>query len=96
MGHPIVRLTSVSLTNFKNVRNGEVQLRHVEGHSADILALYGQNGSEKNFSHQCPVDLEELFNREFSFSSSSDVHLVWLLKRNHRFWPNCDGGFKAI
>ena len=47
MGHPIVRLTSVSLTNFKNVRNGEVQLRHVEGHSADILALYGQNGSEK-------------------------------------------------
>ena len=47
MSHPIVRLTSVSLTNFKNVRHGEVQLRHVEGHSADILALYGQNGSGK-------------------------------------------------
>lgn len=47
MGHPIVRLTSVSLTNFKNVRHGEVQLRHTEGHPADILALYGQNGSGK-------------------------------------------------
>lgn len=47
MGHPIVRLTSVSLTNFKNVSHGEVQLRHVEGHPADILALYGQNGSGK-------------------------------------------------
>lgn len=47
MSHPIVRLTSISLTNFKNVRHGEVQIRHVEGHSVDILALYGQNGSGK-------------------------------------------------
>lgn len=47
MSHPTVRLTSISLTNFKNVRHGEVQLRHVEGHPADILALYGQNGSGK-------------------------------------------------
>lgn len=42
-----VRLSSISLTNFKNVQKGTIDLRRPAGRSADILALYGQNGSGK-------------------------------------------------
>lgn len=42
-----VRLSSISLTNFKNVQKGTVDMRRPAACSADILALYGQNGSGK-------------------------------------------------
>lgn len=47
MGHPIVKLGRVSLTNFKNVRHGSIEMRNAAGRSAGIIALYGQNGSGK-------------------------------------------------
>ncbi len=42
-----VRLCSVSLTNFKNVQKGIIEMGKAQSRSADILAVYGQNGSGK-------------------------------------------------
>ena len=42
-----VRLSSISLANFKNVQKGTIDMRRPAACSADILALYGQNGSGK-------------------------------------------------
>lgn len=43
-----MRLAEITLQDFKNVRNGNIRLddRHA-GYSANILGLYGQNGSGK-------------------------------------------------
>ena len=48
----VVRLASVSLTNFKNVLNGSVSFSsYSEGKNtyagSDIIGVYGQNGSGK-------------------------------------------------
>lgn len=47
MGRWTVRLASISLANFKNVQKGTIEMRRPAGRSADILAIYGQNGSGK-------------------------------------------------
>lgn len=49
---PTIRLTGITLDNFKNVKHGEILLncgkKHIPyGTKADILGLYGQNGSGK-------------------------------------------------
>lgn len=51
MDHPIVRLSALTLKNIKNVKNGTVCMPSVNNVSssfkADILGIYGQNGSGK-------------------------------------------------
>ena len=49
---PTIRLAKVALKNFKSVKNGEIVLncgkKHIPyGTKADILGVYGQNGSGK-------------------------------------------------
>ena len=51
MDHPIVRLSALTLKNIKNVKNGTVCMPSVSNvpssFKADILGIYGQNGSGK-------------------------------------------------
>ena len=48
MNNLSVRLKSLHIQNFKNVKNGFVDLRPGKSQSrASVLALYGQNGSGK-------------------------------------------------
>jgi len=48
MGESAVRLTSVSIRNFKNVKAGNLSFLNTrKGYKASILGLYGQNGSGK-------------------------------------------------
>lgn len=50
MMEPIVRLASLKLVNIKNVKNGTIVLpnvakRELSASRAEILGIYGQNGS---------------------------------------------------
>lgn len=47
MEHVTVRIASIALDNFKSVVYGAVEIAPIEGSSAGMLALYGQNGSGK-------------------------------------------------
>lgn len=48
MNNMIVRLEKVEITNFKNVRHGEITFEnHKKSYNSSILGLYGQNGSGK-------------------------------------------------
>ena len=52
MMEPIVRLASLKLVNIKNVKNGTIVLpnvakRQLSANRAEILGIYGQNGSGK-------------------------------------------------
>ena len=49
---PIVRLSSLQLTNIKNVKNGTIYMPNtvnkiLSADKAEILGIYGQNGSGK-------------------------------------------------
>lgn len=48
----IVRLSSLKITNIKNVRNGQIVMpntcrRYMDCKTSEVLGLYGQNGSGK-------------------------------------------------
>ena len=52
MGEFIVRLSSITLQNIKNVKNGTIFMpmaneKSMSVGSAEILGIYGQNGSGK-------------------------------------------------
>lgn len=52
MKRPIVRLSSLQLTNIKNVKNGTIYMPNtvnkiLSADKAEILGIYGQNGSGK-------------------------------------------------
>ena len=52
MGNIVVRLSSLTLKNIKNVKNGIIIMplaneRKFECSRAEILGIYGQNGSGK-------------------------------------------------
>ena len=52
MKHNIVRINKIVLSNFKNVKKGIVEMPAYSGkelfsEKADVLGLYGQNGSGK-------------------------------------------------
>ena len=51
MNHPVVRLSSLTLENIKNVKKGTIRLpaddNRPESFKACILGIYGQNGSGK-------------------------------------------------
>ena len=52
MKRPIVRLSSLQLTNIKNVKNGTIYMPNtvnkiLSADKAEILVIYGQNGSGK-------------------------------------------------
>jgi len=52
MKHNIVRINKIVLNNFKNVKKGIVEMPAYSGkelfsEKADVLGLYGQNGSGK-------------------------------------------------
>ena len=62
---PMVRITKVILQNFKNVEYGEIDFRCGKefvpyGTKADILGLYGQNGSGKTALIDALYILKEL------------------------------------
>lgn len=60
-----IRLYSVELTNFKNVAHGKVTMKwgefdlHISGH-ADVLGIYGQNGSGKTSIVQALKQVQQL------------------------------------
>ena len=48
----IVRLASLTISNIKNVRNGQIIMpntyrKHLSYRNAEVLGVYGQNGSGK-------------------------------------------------
>lgn len=44
-----VRIKKITIRNFKNVRNGQITLKHnIHDNQASVLGLYGQNGSGKS------------------------------------------------
>lgn len=43
----IVRIKKIELTNFKNVEHGKIVLSEEENTKAEIIGIYGQNGSGK-------------------------------------------------
>lgn len=48
MSDPVVRIESISIQNFKNVTNGQLNFKNKrKPYEASILGLYGQNGSGK-------------------------------------------------
>lgn len=48
MGNSVVRIESIEISNFKNVRHGYLNFRNPKkNYAASILGLYGQNGSGK-------------------------------------------------
>ena len=48
MKHNVVRLESIEIHNFKNVKYGSLNFENTrKPYSASILGLYGQNGSGK-------------------------------------------------
>lgn len=52
MGRPIARLSSLQLTNIKNVKKGTIYMPNtvnkiLSADKAEILGIYGQNGSGK-------------------------------------------------
>ena len=48
MNAPIVRITNLSIQNFKNVVNGSLALENPrKDYKASIVGIYGQNGSGK-------------------------------------------------
>lgn len=52
MRNTVVRLTSLTLKNIKNIKNGTIIMpradeKKFEGCKAEILGIYGQNGSGK-------------------------------------------------
>ena len=52
MRNIVVRLSSLTLKNIKNVKNGTIMMplaneRKFENSKAEILGIYGQNGSGK-------------------------------------------------
>ena len=52
MKRPIVRLSSLQLTNIKNVKRGTIYMPNtvnkiLSADKAEILGIYGQNGSGK-------------------------------------------------
>ena len=58
MKHNIVRINKIVLNNFKNVKKGIVEMPAYSGkelfsEKADVLGLYGQNGSEKPEAMTC-------------------------------------------
>ena len=47
MKETIVRLTGITIENFKNVKYGHIDFQGSSNYEANILGLYGQNGSGK-------------------------------------------------
>ena len=49
MKNPIIKLKSVELTNFKNVKHGKIEFKEDKERNtiSNILGIYGQNGSGK-------------------------------------------------
>ncbi|CZR99764.1 DNA replication and repair protein RecF [Clostridioides difficile] len=48
MKNSIVRLSEISIRNFKNVKQGQLYFgNHRKKYRSSILGLYGQNGSGK-------------------------------------------------
>lgn len=65
MNYPIVRLSSLTLENIKNVRKGTVCVPMTDITKAGVLGIYGQNGSGKTaiidalyFLHQIMIGSE--------------------------------------
>ncbi len=60
MGRWSVRIESIILDNFKNVRHGEIDLENKKkAYKASVLGLYGQNGSGKTALIDC-IDILRL------------------------------------
>lgn len=47
MNRPIVKISSVEISNFKNVKNGRINFGIENVMSSNIVGIYGQNGSGK-------------------------------------------------
>ena len=47
MGASVVRIEQISIFDYKNVRKGIIDLANSKKYKADLLGLYGQNGSGK-------------------------------------------------
>lgn len=83
MQETIVRLESISIENFKNVKNGQLSFaNNRKAFKASILGLYGQNGSGKTAlidaiellqlalrGQPVPVKFADYINVEAGFSS---------------------------
>ena len=66
---PTIRLAAIRLENFKSVKNGEIVFncgkKHIPyGTQADILGLYGQNGSGKTSLVEALAILKNLLSGE--------------------------------
>lgn len=65
----MIRLRSLALTNFKNVRHGEIKLSEAMcledvGVGADVVGIYGQNGSGKTSFIQALYIIKQLMGGE--------------------------------
>lgn len=91
-----MRLTALELTNFKNVRYGRLALsagasgKKAEG--ADIIGIYGQNGSGKTSVIAALFILKTLFQGD---PLSEDMIEDCIAKGAETFSIACDGLFEA-
>ena len=100
MEHPIVRLSALTLKNIKNVKNGTVCMPSVNNappsFKADILGIYGQNGSGKTaivdalyFLQQIMIgsDLDsELVDYMDSETDHAEITAEFLISREESFY----------
>ena len=92
MNDPIVRLSSLTLKNIKNVRKGTVCIPMTDITKAGILGIYGQNGSGKTavidalyFLHQIMIGSElgpELADYMDSGSDHSEITAEFIISCN--------------
>lgn len=82
MNNTIVRITGISINNFKNVIDGHINLDNIKkGYKASVLGVFGQNGSGKTAlidsvhllklllsGNQIPIKFADYINVNSSFS----------------------------
>lgn len=100
MDHPIVRLSALTLKNIKNVKNGTVCMPSVNNVSssfkADILGIYGQNGSGKTVIVDALYFLKQIMtgsnlNSEFadymdSETNQAEITAEFIISREESFY----------
>lgn len=96
MNETIVRVQSIELENFKNIRKGNIELSSYKqkkyyDDKADVLGIYGQNGSGKTAIIEAFNLLkkivsgeklqEDIYNYIYSLEDSSTLKFVFYIKR---------------
>ena len=64
----IVRLASLTISNIKNVRNGQISMsnayrKQFSANRAEVLGIYGQNGSGKTAVIDTLYYLQRIMNK---------------------------------